>query len=207
MKTNNYCETFGIPACGKSTYVNEINAINVNKKYLLHDNRLIRNIKKVIIFLLFIITNFNLFIKTYKLLNKLTFPSLGKKIKMLVYLDTILFLVIKVRKKKNQEYIFDEGLLQVLWGICYNSDYNKDFINEYLSVFQNYISDKIIYLDTELSINKQRLLDRNSSGGAELAHDVKNNSNAFERAIEIRNLIIKECSKFNLNIVKLSEEK
>ena len=204
MKSKNYYELFGLPACGKSTYVENVNEICANKKYLLHDNRLIRNIKKIVYFILFIITNFNLFIKTYKLLSSISFESKIKKIKMLVYLDTILFLIIIIKKDEKKEYIFDEGLLQVLWGICYNSNYNKDFINEYLSLFLCYISDRIIYLDTDLSVNKQRLLDRSDSGGAELSHDIKEDVNAFNRAIEIKNLILKECLKFNLNIEKLS---
>jgi len=44
MDKNNFYETFGIPACGKSFYVNDLcdeNVVNVNRKYLIHKNRMI----------------------------------------------------------------------------------------------------------------------------------------------------------------------
>ena len=197
-------ELFGLPASGKSTYAKTINSLNLNQKYLYHKNRFIRNLKKLKLLLLLIFTKNKLFFKSYHLLKNVKFKSLGKRIKMLVYLDTILCLSIIYKNKQYENYFFDEGLVQVLWGICYNSKYDSEFIKKYLKEFSEYLSDNIIIMDTDFALNKDRLLSRSEVGGDELSHDIKINSSAFERAIKIRDEIIQECILLKLKIKKIN---
>lgn len=207
-KENNFSELFGLPSCGKSYYINHINDkgfVNVNKKYLLHSNRIIRNIKKLYLFLIFILFEFPLFIQSYKLINSQRFTSRTKKIKMLVYLCTTLYLIKKVkRSKKDNNYCFEEGLLQVLSGICYACDYSEKFINNFLEVYKSYFANYIFYLDTDIEVIKERLLARNDSGGSELEHDYKKNPKVLDYAVLINKKIIDNATKVGLVIERLN---
>lgn len=213
LESNEFIELFGLPASGKSHYIDNLNVeniVNVNEKYILNNNRIIRNIKKIYIFILFIIIDFKDFYKANKFLSKLTFHTKNKKIKMLVYLCNTIFMVNKIKYSKNnanKKYYFEEGMLQVLWGICYNNN-NKckeAIIDDFFDLYKNLFATKILYLNTNADLIKQRLINRNAAGGSELEHDIKENQEYLEKAIVIKNAIINKINELHLNLLEICE--
>lgn len=200
-----YVEVFGLPACGKTSYLSNNNIFNMNKKFLSHPSRFVRFVKKIFLYFNFLILYPSLFFKVNRIFKKIKFTKSILKIKMYVYLCNILYLVMKSKKYSTCTCYFDEGLLQVLWSICYNSEYEDDFIDFYLIEFKDLFSKKVIFIDTDLELNFNRLINRNSNGGSELEHDVKNGYSYFARAIKIRDDILKRCKDEFIDIECIKE--
>ena len=193
LKNNDSIELFGIPGCGKSYYANNITPehMNLNKKYVYSNNRIIRNLKKLILISSEMFCCIKKYITASKLLSKLSFSSKSKKTKMKIYLMSTIALTNKSKKKlkEKNKVILEEGLLQVLWGICYNSDADDKFIDKYIDFFSNDFQDKIIVLNTDINEITKRLELRNNNGGSELEHDIKNKKNLIIKANDIKNKI------------------
>lgn len=196
-------ELFGIPACGKSFFANKtlMEYININEKCIYNKNRLVRNIRKVFNVLEIVLKHFKLFCKGIILMNQI---NIRNKLKMYLYFFSTLNICIKSNKQKRK-CVIEEGMIQVLWGICYNSNYTEDFIKEYINEFKKYFAEKIIVIDINIDIIKERLLERKKIGGSELEHDIKKNINVIYRAESIKNDIIKQIEKEKINIVFVKE--
>ena len=130
--------------------------------------------------------------------------NIRNKLKMYLYFFSTLNICIKSNKQKRK-CVIEEGMIQVLWGICYNSNYTEDFIKEYINEFKKYFAEKIIVIDINIDIIKERLLERKKIGGSELEHDIKKNINVIYRAESIKNDIIKQIEKEKINIVFVKE--
>lgn len=190
-------ELFGLPGCGKTTYVKmkqlqDKNLILPLEKLLYSDWRIIRNFKKIILATRFVFYKPTDFLKIIKFLSTLQFSNFKTKIKMFLYAISILE-VIRVEKKiKNSpKMMMDEGLCQVIWGISYNvkkEDRNKVLI--LFKILEEYLADNIIVFNINLNIIKKRLLERKQKGGSELQHDLHNNPNALKNAQDIFNEIM-----------------
>lgn len=204
-KYNQYdnIELFGIPACGKSFYANNNlkQYINANEKYIYNENRILRNINKILNVLNILLKHFKLFCKSVALLKKV---KLKNKLKMYLYVFSTLNICV-ISSNKKQKSVLEEGMLQVLWGICYNSNHTEDFICEYIKVFKNYFAKKVIIIDTDIDTIKKRLLEREKTGGSELEHDIKNDIGVIYKAEKIKNDIIKQLQKEKINILFIKE--
>lgn len=193
----NKVELFGLPASGKSTYYkNNLSFMN-NLNCKIHlKSRIVRNIKKISYsFLLFIFYR-NIYKKCFEVLKKFHFKNKKTNLKMYFYINSIAYLAVK--NKKNS-YLLEEGLLQVLWALCYNSSYTESDIEFYLETLNDLLPNKVIciYFDDETILN--RLLTRNSNGGSELEHEVKDDSNKIFYARKIEKDIISKLDK-NISI-------
>lgn len=201
LNKNEHVELFGVPGSGKSTYVkeNDLKIYDLNNR-INGSCRLKRNIKKCMymINILSFKRNINKNIKC--VIKEFKFSNFKVKLKMLLYMYSIIYLILK---NKNKNYVMDEGILQVLWALGYNSD-NENYDIEYcLKKLKNYLPDKVVYLNVEEEIIYERLSKRNNKGGSELEHDITMNKNYLTKAKQIENRIIDSLNKdFEIRVVK-----
>ncbi len=201
LNKNEHVELFGVPGSGKSTYVkeNDLKIYDLNNR-INGSCRLKRNIKKCMymINILSFKRNINKNIKC--VIKEFEFSNFKVKLKMLLYMYSIIYLILK---NKNKNYVMDEGILQVLWALGYNSD-NENYDIEYcLKKLKNYLPDKVVYLNVEEEIIYERLSKRNNKGGSELEHDITMNKNYLTKAKQIENRIIDSLNKdFEIKVVK-----
>ena len=173
-------ELIGLPGSGKSTYskkyIEEYKMINLMDEYLYSDSRVKQNINKVkLVSYLFNKKKKYCFV-LYKIFSKIEFSSLKKKLKMLVYLYSVVAICEKAKSEiYDNDIIIDEGVNQVIWGLLYNSEKSERAILDLQGYLKEYFGDEIIFLQINKKILEKRLLNRNGKGGAELNHDIKNN--------------------------------
>lgn len=173
-------ELIGLPGSGKSTYskkyIEEYKMINLMDEYLYSDSRVKQNINKVkLVSYLFNKKKKYCFV-LYKIFSKIEFSSLKKKLKMLLYLYSVVAICEKAKSEiYDDDIIIDEGVNQVIWGLLYNSEKSERAILDLQGYLKEYFGDEIIFLQINKKILEKRLLNRNGKGGAELNHDIKNN--------------------------------
>lgn len=173
-------ELIGLPGSGKSTYskkyIEEYKMINLMDEYLYSDSRVKQNINKVkLVSYLFNKKKKYCFV-LYKIFSKVEFSSLKKKLKMLLYLYSVVAICEKAKSEiYDNDIIIDEGVNQVIWGLLYNSEKSERAILDLQGYLKEYFGDEIIFLQINKKILEKRLLNRNGKGGAELNHDIKNN--------------------------------
>ena len=173
-------ELIGLPGSGKSTYskkyIEEYKMINLMDEYLYSDSRVKQNINKVkLVSYLFNKKKKYCFV-LYKIFSKIEFSSLKKKLKMLLYLYSVVAICEKAKSEiYDNDIIIDEGVNQVIWGLLYNSQKSERAILDLQGYLKEYFGDEIIFLQINKKILEKRLLNRNGKGGAELNHDIKNN--------------------------------
>lgn len=200
---NNYIELFGLPASGKSYYTKYIlkEYINYNQKYIYARNRILRNMKKIILIIYMIFSSFKIFISAALFIKKLNI-SLKKKLKMFLYIETTLAIIKLANNAKDNKICIEEGLLQVLWGICYLDFDNSDLIiKEFRILFKEYFTINVLNVKTNIELVKERLLARKNNGGSELEHDINNDDSAIEKAIIIEKKIINEFNNIHFKNV------
>lgn len=172
-------ELIGLPGSGKSTYskkyIEEYKMINLMDEYLYSDSRVKQNINKVkLVSYLFNKKKKYCFV-LYKIFSKIEFSSLKKKLKMLLYLYSVVAICEKAKSEiYDNDIIIDEGVNQVIWGLLYNSEKSERAILDLQGYLKEYFGDEIIFLNINKKILEKRLLNRNGKGGAELNHDIKN---------------------------------
>lgn len=168
-------ELIGVPGCGKSTFVSSYickhDAINPLDIFLYRKSRIKQNFNKikllVYMFVKYPVNCFDLF----ACFQKIHFRSFAKKIKMEMYMYSVLGSIVR-GKKKAENMIIDEGVNQAVWGILYNSTGSEECIFELQRKLFPYFADTIIWLDEEKETVKRRLADRTGKGGAELKKDI-----------------------------------
>lgn len=177
-------ELMGLPGSGKSTYAKKLQQDN-NKyilplnKYIYSRFRVIRNIKKMKLIILFFCCNKVIFNVIRKKMDRVEFKSTFLKYKMFAYLISTLQIV-DICKRKNEVYVLDEGICQVFWGILFNSIEDEAYkIFELFSILKEFIGDEIIELKLSTDIIEKRLKNRSSKGGDELKRELLNWNNAI----------------------------
>lgn len=178
-------ELVGLPGSGKSTYakkyVEKNKAINLMDKYLYNDSRIKQNMNKIKLVSYILLKKRKYCFDLYRIFLKIKFNSRVKKIKMLLYLYSVVGICQKARNQiVDRDIIIDEGVNQVIWGMLYNSRDSEVVILKLQKYLKDYFGDKIILLDIEKNILEERLLKRNSNGGAELNHDIKNDKSKLD---------------------------
>lgn len=197
-------ELFGMPACGKTTYA-EINLktyTNTLQKYVYSKSRIIRNFKKIALSLNLFLFNYKKFIECNNDINNINFRDYKTKVKMKLYLMSYISIIKKIKKKKGIYYL-DEGILNVIWALAYNSNISNNEIKRLLLKYKMFWGDKIIYIDTDENIILKRLLNRDVNGGSELEHDVKKDLSSIKKANKIIDIIYKNI-RGKVNIEKIS---
>lgn len=206
-------ELIGVPGCGKTTYVKkylqENNAENPLDKYLYNSSRITQNVNKCFLVIYFILYEKKYSAILYNNISKIKFKNYKTKLKMFLYIYSVAGAILK--GKKNSEsgnIIVDEGINQVIWGILYNSESSENYVFELQKVLKRYIADKIVWLDTPHEVVKQRLLERNLKGGAELSTDIIDDENALSKAYHLVDIIVDRLGEMDLQsrIIKYSSE-
>ncbi len=201
LNKNEHVELFGVPGSGKSTYVKENNLKKNDLNNKINGScRLKRNIKKCTYMISILVSKRNINKNIKSVIEEFEFPSFKVKLKMLLYMYSIIYLILR---NKNKNYVMDEGILQVIWALGYNSE-NENYDIEYcLKKLKNYLPDKVIYLNVKEEIIYERLSKRNNKGGSELEHDITMNKNYLTKAKQIENRIIDCLNKeFEIKVVK-----
>lgn len=203
-------ELLGIPGTGKSYYVNEElkehNEIMLPlNKYIYNKSRLIQNFKKLILLFRILICHPHKFLKVLYIFKSFKFKSLKQQIKLFLYtLNTIEIIeIISSKKDDSKVYFLDEGICQVLWGLCYNLNYlKKDEIEKIIIQFEEYILEEIIFFNVDKLIIQNRLLARVGKGGSELQHDILTDLESLDKAeiIALNMYSILKERKYNIKI-------
>ena len=202
-------ELIGLPGSGKSTYskkyIEEYKMINLMDEYLYSDSRVKQNINKVkLVSYLFNKKKKYCFV-LYKIFSKIEFSSLKKKLKMLLYLYSVVAICEKAKSEiYDNDIIIDEGVNQVIWGLLYNSEKSERAILDLQGYLKEYFGDEIIFLQINKKILEKRLLNRNGKGGAELNHDIKNNREKLNYAYTLMEKVKNGIEKNGVTI-KASE--
>lgn len=198
-------ELIGLPGSGKSTYskkyIEEYKMINLMDEYLYSDSRVKQNINKVkLVSYLFNKKKKYCFV-LYKIFSKIEFSSLKKKLKMLLYLYSVVAICEKAKSEiYDNDIIIDEGVNQVIWGLLYNSEKSERAILDLQGYLKEYFGDEIIFLQINKKILEKRLLNRNGKGGAELNHDIKNNREKLNYAYTLMEKVKKGIEKNGVTI-------
>ena len=202
-------ELIGLPGSGKSTYskkyIEEYKMINLMDEYLYSDSRVKQNINKVkLVSYLFNKKKKYCFV-LYKIFSKIEFSSLKKKLKMLLYLYSVVAICEKAKSEiYDNDIIIDEGVNQVIWGLLYNSEKSERAILDLQGYLKEYFGDEIIFLQINKKILEKRLLNRNGKGGAELNHDIKNDREKLNYAYTLMEKVKNGIEKNGVTI-KASE--
>lgn len=180
-------ELIGLPGSGKSTYskkyIVEYKMINLMDEYLYNDSRVKQNINKIKLVNYLFSKKKKYCLELYKKFSKIEFSSLKKKLKMILYLYSVIGICEKAKSEMDdKDIIIDEGINQVIWGLLYNSEKSEQAVFELQECLKEYFGDKIIFLNIDKKILEKRLLNRNSKGGAELNHDIKNDRKKLDYA-------------------------
>ena len=202
-------ELIGLPGSGKSTYskkyIEEYKMINLMDEYLYSDSRVKQNINKVKLVSYLFNKKKKYCFALYKIFSKIEFSSLKKKLKMLLYLYSVVGIC---EKSKSEIYyndiIIDEGVNQVIWGLLYNSEKSERAILDLQGYLKEYFGDEIIFLNINKKILEKRLLNRNGKGGAELNHDIKNDREKLNYAYTLMEKVKNGIEKNGVTI-KASE--
>ncbi|UXV63481.1 ATP-binding protein [Lactococcus cremoris] len=192
-------ELLGIPGSGKTTwvesYLNSSGAVAPLEIYLYSHSRIIQKLNKLSLSIYYFKRERSQFLKFWKLINQLTFPTFKIKIKMFVYLISTLGVLSK--SEKFDDIVIDEGISQVLWGICYNiSDRKLDNLNNLIAELSPYFGSHLIFLNGDKEVIYKRLIARNTWGGSELQHDIVENKELLDTGIKIADQIFERVSLY-----------
>lgn len=194
MSYNNKIELFGLPGAGKSTIsdANFNQYFNCNKEFIYDDNRIVRNLKKFKNLIQLSKYGCYYYVKVYRYIKNVV--SYKLKLKMYIYMASTINISIKGLKSQKKLIILEEGMLQVLWALCYNSSFTnqeqKSFIYDYVTDFKELFMPEIICIKTDYDVIKKRLIERNGSGGSELQRDIKRDEKIFNKAILVEKNIL-----------------
>ena len=202
-------ELIGLPGSGKSTfskkYIEEYKMINLMDEYLYSDSRVKQNINKVKLVSYLFNKKKKYCFALYKIFSKIEFSSLKKKLKMLLYLYSVVGICEKAKSEiYDNDIIIDEGVNQVIWGLLYNSEKSERAILDLQGYLKEYFGDEIIFLNINKKILEKRLLNRNGKGGAELNHDIKNDREKLNYAYTLMEKVKNGIEKNGVTI-KASE--
>lgn len=202
-------ELIGLPGSGKSTYskkyIEEYKMINLMDEYLYSDSRVKQNINKVKLVSYLFNKKKKYCFALYKIFSKIEFSSLKKKLKMLLYLYSVVAICEKAKSEiYDNDIIIDEGVNQVIWGLLYNSEKSERAILDLQGYLKEYFGDEIIFLQINKKILEKRLLNRNGKGGAELNHDIKNDREKLNYAYTLMEKVKNGIEKNGVTI-KASE--
>lgn len=202
-------ELLGVPGSGKTYFVNQLLKKNSNielplNDYLYNNSRIKQNLNKLFLVAQFFFFNEKLFRKFIRFFRNLDFNNKIKGLKMFVYLISTIQVIEIIRKANDEKlYVIDEGICQVIWGICYNLDITrKAEMKIILNLLEEYLSDEIIYIEVEDNIIKERLLQRTVKGGSELQHDIVKNADSLEKAKTIMTNLYEILREKNQSNVK-----
>lgn len=193
-------ELFGLPGSGKSTLSKMIKQknktiVNMNEKYL-YGYRIQRNFKKYFYMFLFNLKYRQESKKVKSVLDNFIFNTKRVKEKMKIYLYSTLFII---KDKKEDNFLLEEGLAQVLWAFCYNSKNGIENIENFVIGLKEYFNKNIQYCDVDIDTIMNRLKCRNNFGGSELEHDIKKDGSKIIFAKKIEEKIV-QYLKFNTDI-------
>lgn len=196
-------ELLGTPGCGKSTYVKKIiatnNAVAPLEKYLYRKTRISQNFNKIRLTRYALIHHSAKSRKYYKIFTKIKFKSFSKKVKMFLYLYSVLGAQWRgISFYPDQNIILDEGVNQVIWGFLYNEKNSKDIVWQLHELLVLEMGDKIIHCSVSREVLFDRLMKRNTNGGSELEHEVKDNRAALDKAYIYINEIIEKLRIYGL---------
>lgn len=196
-------ELLGTPSCGKSTYVKEHcsseKMILPLDLYLYSDSRIRQNLNKVTLALYAMFHCRRKYAKTNKLFSKIKFTSFTKKIKMWLYVFSVLGAKWKAEKKyAGDDLLFDEGVNQVVWGLLYNEKDSKEQVWALHHHLVPEMGDRIIHFIIDREVLYERLMNRNNSGGSELEHEVKTNPVVLDQSIGYIESIVEKLKLYDL---------
>lgn len=202
-------ELIGLPGCGKTTYATMLKKKNSKyslplNKYIYSKYRIIRNIKKLRLLILFIFKNITIFNNIIQKFNKIQFKSSFLKYKMFVYLISTLQ-VINICRKKEGTYILDEGICQVFWGILFNTTKDKAEIFKLFTMLKHFIGNEIIELKPSVHIIKKRLRNRCDKGGDELKVEILKDTDIIYESEEYIIQIKEFLNNNNINVKEIGE--
>lgn len=190
-------EFFGISGVGKSTIAKVYygNGVNIEwPRYNLYEknNWLLRNIKKCISVFYYSLTHLKWLIDFYRILSKVQIQSLKELNKILFNGVHLKYMLSKCKKEK--EYIFDEGVFQMIWAIYLRTNElpKKEIIEKILSLF--IVPDKLIIVDAKDEIIKNRLIKRGRKTKILETSDLMKKINEMK---EILKIIIKYSKEAN----------
>ena len=178
-----FTELIGVPGCGKSTFVAGQSAWNPLERYLYRSSRLLQNIRKCLLTAYFFAAQPGESFSLLKKFRAIRFAAFSKKLKMFLYLYSVLGALRKGRRHSDgRDLIADEGVNQVVWGFLYNAPASRGEIARLHHALVPYFADEIILLEVSPDVIRERLLRREQSGGAELKYDLERDETALERA-------------------------
>jgi len=202
-------ELFGSPACGKSYFSSQVKYINnYNEKFIYNDNRVVRNLNKIKLTFGLFLFNIKYFIRCLKfIISNKDKTSLKKRLKMFLYMTSIIRINIKANNKNNT-ILFDEGIFQLLYGLAYNLNLSKKELKEFLNYFKDILPNEVIYLNVSDETLLKRLNERSSNGGSELEHDIKKDTKKLDYSNSYINVIknIIQNSYKNIKFVEMDGE-
>ena len=182
-KLTNNIELFGLPGVGKSYCINKI-AVKYKKK--------VNKIEKAF--------NFN---KVKNIFIGLTKVRLYMVIVMLFKSQfnvgamklTLVFLERIGRSYNNQNSIFDEGIMQALWGYFFRIGYNEYIMD--LALKKNIISlNQVLYVHSN-KVSHQKNLHKREIGNFNFYDD-----NKYKKARNIMKSIVCKIRKYKINLYK-----
>ncbi|WP_462405925.1 hypothetical protein [Gracilibacillus sp. Marseille-QA3620] len=201
-------ELLGIPGSGKSTFADNLMKENINFSnpltlYLYNESRYKQNINKLKLFAGFLLNDPKELLVISGLFKKIKFKKRSTKLKMYLYLFSIIAVINKCQKKDiNGNYVLDEGINQVIWGITYNSYSSGKEIDELHVRLSPYFANQIICIKVSKELVKERLYKRKGSGGSELQNDIKKNEVFLDHSIYIHENVINRVKQINSSILE-----
>lgn len=193
-------ELLGTPSCGKSTFVNSVikktGAIAPLDIYLYNSSRIIQNCNKVRLSLFAFCFYYDKARYYNKVFNMIEFPSKTKKIKMWLYVFSVIGAIWKAKKKfPKKDLIFDEGINQVIWGLLYNEVNSTNSVWKLHKLLIPEMATKIVYFNIERDVLKDRLLSRRKKGGSELEHEIQTDEWVLDLSIRYVDEIVEHLKQ------------
>lgn len=199
-------ELLGVPASGKSTYttkmIKEEKFVAPLDLCLYSDSRIKQNLNKFKLIIYAWLYRTLKCMRVFKVFYKITFKSFKLKVKMFMYLFSILGAIWKYETVNNKNLIFDEGINQVIWGLLYNSYESEDLIWELQYELRTEMCSQIVYLKVNREILYQRLIARHQNGGSELEHEVTNNPEFVDKSIHLIEEIIHHLQRLDITVLE-----
>ena len=191
-------EFIGLPGCGKTTYINKLpqkeSWVNPLDK-IYNKNHIVQNINKISPIVHFMLMHPVIFLKAFALLNKLSYDTFFRRIKMFSYVFSVLGVVDLCKNKyPNKNLIMDEGINQVLVYVMYESVRSENIIKRLWTLLRPFMAEHILYFKIEKHIILERLKKRKGNNGSEVNRDILTNPSALDKAIE--------CQDFILSLIK-----